>query len=1160
MNKFLFRCRMLILFVTNQEDYLWQGVIYAVVLALNKFAFCVVVHWWLYGAYVTGMKARSILNGVVYRKALRLSSCARHGRSVGELVNLVSIDSQKVEEMFVYYNSLWNVPLSVVVCMLFLWREVGLSAFAGLAVLAVLIPINAVFLGSKISQYQTLRMKINDTRMRLTNEMLNGIKVLKFNAWETLFQEKLLVIRKKELKLLRKIAYINAITAVTWFLSPYLVSLATFTAYVMSSPDHVITAEKAFMCLALINILTLPTSLLPTAVRCIGQGVVSLNRIAEFLSLDELVAAETSTTTTTTSADAVVIENASFSWDEVTPVLKGIDFQVPRGKLVAIVGHVGSGKSSILSAILGEISRLHGRCVVQGSVAYVPQQPWIQNATLRDNILFGRVHVPTRYEEVMSACALLPDLQTLPAGDNTEIGEKGINLSGGQRHRVSLARAVYQDTDMYLLDDPLSAVDVHVAKHLFQHVIGPTGLLAQKTRILATHNVTVLPMVDTIVVLHDGRIVDVGTYEEVATRSDTFVSILKAHNEETSKVHEGISKRTRTRRAIQPRSPDEITPFPKDPHEGKDTLIEEEASSVGRVRWRTIWGYIDSGGLGSFSFMVCGLILFVFSQILTNVWLSSWSSDPVVNGTRDREHEYKRLAVYGGFGGLQLFFVSMQSLALACGSVCASSKLFSALLDAILRAPVSFFDTTPIGRIVNRFAKDMDIVDSTLPSYISFFLLVLVPLMSTICIILYSLPVFAAVLIPFGVIFVLVKFVYSTNLRQLKRIDSVSRSPIYSYFEDTLVGLASVRAYRRQTEFTADFDQLVDRSQQAWYLYVICVRWLGVLMESVAAIFLLLVSLFVVFESGTLSAGVAALALTYALQVTGAINLSLRSSAEVEANIVSVERIKEYSNVISEAAWCVPTNTPPHTWPHQGAIELHNYSTRYRPGLGLVLRGIYAKIAPKEKIGVVGRTGAGKSSLTLAFFRIIEAASGQIFIDGLCIGDIGLHDLRTKLTIIPQDPVLFSGSLRDNLDPFGRYRDSQIWSALRKTNLETTVAAMADTLDYDVGENGDMLSVGQRQLLCLARALLAKTKIVILDEATAAVDVATDQVIQRTIRQELAECTVITVAHRLNTVLQYDRLMVLEAGQIREFDSPRRLLSNRRSALYSMAEQLKHAN
>ncbi|KAI0232456.1 Multidrug resistance-associated protein 1 [Lamellibrachia satsuma] len=1182
--------RLLIVFVSSKGGYTWQAIIYAVLLCLSKFAFCVFIHWWLYAAYLASIQARTILNAVVYRKVLRLSTTARHGRSVGETVNLVSVDSQKVEEMFIYFDSLWNVPVCLVVCTVYLWHIVGPAALAGLVVLAVLIPTNAVFLGGKIGQYQTLRMKINDSRMRLTNEILNGMKVLKFYAWETLFQKKLLQIRKKELTLLRKIAYVNAITAVTWFMSPYLISLAIFAAYVVSSDDHVLTAETAFMTLSLINILTFPMSLLPMAVKNIGQGVVSLKRIAEFLSLDEIPANEDSTTRTTkVGADVITMESATYSWDGVTPVLRGFDLQVPRGSLVAVVGHVGSGKSSMLSAILGEMARLSGRCAVEGSLAYVPQQPWIQNVTLRDNILFGRVHVATRYQKVVSACAMLPDLQILPAGDMTEIGEKGTNLSGGQRQRLSLARGVYQDTDVYLLDDPLSAVDVHVAKHLFQHVIGPTGLLANKTRILATHNVTVLPMVDRIVVLHEGRIVDVGTYEEVSTTSETFARLLKAQNEETAKVEadggsqseltvssatatessgtEAMSvskgkprKRKRIRYETRHRSPDDIMPFPKDSLEGKDTLIEEEESCVGAVKVRTIWGYIDSGGLGSFAFMACGLVFFVLSQILTNVWLSSWSNDPVVNGTRDRGREYTRLGAYGGFGILQLFFVSMLSIALACGSVCASSKLYSALLGAILRAPVSFFDTTPIGRIVNRFAKDMDIVDSALPAYISLFLIVLVPFISTIGIILYSFPVFAAVLIPFGVIFVLVKLVYSANLRQLKRIDSVSRSPIYSYFEDTLVGLASVRAYRRQADFTAAFDVLVDRSQRAWYLYIICVRWLGVVMETVAAIFVLLVSLFVVFESGSLSAGVAGLALTYALQVTAYINLCLRSSADVEANIVSVERIKEYIGVGSEAPWCVPTHTPPASWPQHGAIEFIRFSTRYRPGLDLVLRGISAQISPREKIGVVGRTGAGKSSLTLALFRIIEAADGQIAIDGVRIADLGLHDLRTKLTIIPQDPVLFSGSLRDNLDPFAQYSDSQIWLALRKTNMETAVTALVNQLEYDVGENGDALSVGQRQLLCLARALLAKTKIVILDEATAAVDVATDQVIQRTIRIELADCTVITVAHRLNTVLQYDRLMVLDAGHIQEFDTPRRLLSNRRSVLYAMAKQLKNVN
>ncbi|KAL5019773.1 hypothetical protein ScPMuIL_002665 [Solemya velum] len=905
---------------------------------------------------------------------------------------------------------------------------------------------------------------------------------------------------------------------------------------------------------------------------------------------------------------AITVTGGTFTWDKtVAPVLKNINVDVPTGKLIAVVGQVGAGKSSLLSAFLGEMEKIEGKATLKGSVAYVAQQAWILNETLQNNILFGKTYDKKKYNKVLESCALGPDLEILPGGDQTEIGEKGINLSGGQKQRVSVARAVYNNADVYLLDDPLSAVDSHVGKHMFQKVIGSTGLLRNKTRVLVTHGIHWLPMVDMVVVMEDGRISEMGTYEELLSHDGPFAQFLKTYltqakdddeedDEEDPEIQkirtqilervdsvtsdgkttsaDEIDKTSIRRRKFRQSSEsssgmarsisrvdkkgDKDLDEPK-PSKPGDKLIEEEKSETGKVKWHVYLTY--SKAMGKFSSIVIFLLftLYQASAIVANVWLSEWTDDSYLkthqNESNTTEYQDKNnlyLGIYGALGGAQAVFVLLYSLLFATRMVYAASILHYGMLSNILKCPMSFFDTTPIGRIVNRFSRDVETVDNNLPMTIRQWLNTFFAALSTLIVISYSTPIFLAVVVPIAALYVLIQRFYIPTSRQLKRIESTSRSPIYTHFSETISGASTIRAYGQQDRFIDESLKRVDKNSIFYFAGIASNRWLGFRLEFIGNFIVLAAALFAVISD--VSGGMVGLSVSYALQVTGALNFMVRLTSELETNIVSVERVKEYSENETEAPWIEPFRRPPHDWPDEGKISYQEYSTRYRKGLELVLKEISFDIDSGQKVGIVGRTGAGKSSLTLSLFRLVEAASGSISIDGQKISEIGLHDLRTKITILPQDPVLFSGTLRRNLDPLNMYLDNRIWQALEQSHLKKFISELPDQLEHECGEGGQNLSVGQRQLVCLARTLLRKTKILILDEATAAVDMETDDLIQQTIRTEFKECTVITIAHRLNTIMDYDRVMVLDAGKIKEFDNPETLLQDKASAFYLMAK------
>uniref|UniRef100_A0A4W6BLH0 ATP-binding cassette, sub-family C (CFTR/MRP), member 3 n=1 Tax=Lates calcarifer TaxID=8187 RepID=A0A4W6BLH0_LATCA len=1206
--------RMLISFTKQKGVPDWWGYSLAFLMFFTAFLQTLILHHHFQYCFVTGMNVRTAIIGAIYRKALVITNAAKRSSTVGEVVNLMSVDAQRFMDLTTFLNMLWSAPLQIMLALYFLWQNLGPSVLAGVAVMIMLIPFNAV-IAMKTRAYQVEQMQYKDERIKLMNEILNGIKVLKLYAWENSFKEKVLAIRQKELNVLRKTAYLGALSTMAWTSAPFLVALTTFAVYVTVDENNVLDAEKAFVSLSLFNILRFPLNMLPQVISSMVQVGTLLFSFLYLFHLPLLARV------------FFKFVNGKFTWaKEDPPVLHNINVMVPQGSLLAVVGHVGCGKSSLISALLGEMEKLEGEVSIRGSVAYVPQQAWIQNATLRDNILFGKPYNEQKYRCVLEACALTPDLEVLPGGDMTEIGEKGINLSGGQRQRVSLARALYSDTDVYLLDDPLSAVDAHVSKHIFDNLIGPEGVLKGKTRILVTHGISFLPQVDNIMVMVDGRVSEMGSHQELLKQNGAFAEFLRNYAlEDIVEEDKAIGKssasslcsisdadgenprcRSVRRHGCSQRKHSEAQEKKK-PHE-VEKLIQAETAETGRVSPSNLFS-ISVSSLKTYlhlhntaishllliyrtkqNTIVCiikhqtdlcstlaphqvkmqvyleyakavgpllsVLICFLYgcqsaAAIGANIWLSQWTNDASRNQTKENVH--MRVGVYAALGIAQGILVMISSFTLAMGNIGAARKLHYNLLTNKLHTPQSFFDTTPIGRVINRFSKDIYVIDEALPATVLMFLGTFFVSLSTMIVIISSTPIFAVVIAPLAFIYVFVQRFYVATSRQLKRLESVSRSPIYSHFSETITGASVIRAYGRHSAFVLMSDMKVDENQKSYYPGIVSNRWLGVRIEFIGNCIVLFAALFAVTGKENLNPGLVGLSVSYALQVTMSLNWMVRMTSDLESNIVAVERVKEYSETKPEAPWEVEDKKPPPEWPMEGNVQFQEYSVRYREGLDLVLKNLTLSVKGGEKIGIVGRTGAGKSSMTLCLFRLLEAAAGEITIDEVKIAEIGLHDLRSKLTIIPQEPVLFSGTLRMNLDPFDQCSDEEVWKALEHSHLHKFVSNQPAKLELECSEGGENLSVGQRQLVCLARALLRKTRILVLDEATAAIDLETDDLIQSTIRTQFEDCTVFTIAHRLNTIMDYTRVLVLDKGQVAEFDTPANLISQR-GIFYGMAK------
>ncbi|KAL8951041.1 MAG: hypothetical protein Q9222_002955 [Ikaeria aurantiellina] len=1205
--------RLLISFIdsyrTGQER---QPVIRGAAIAIAMFVVSasqtVCLHQYFQRAFETGMRVKSSMTALIYAKSMKLSNEGRASKSTGDIVNYMAVDTQRLQDLTQYGQMLWSAPFQIILCMVSLYQLVGISMLAGVGAMILMIPVNGL-IARLMKRLQKEQMKNKDSRTRLTTEILNNMKSIKLYAWSTAFMNKLNHIRNgQELKTLRKIGASQAVANFTWSTTPFLVSCSTFTVFVLTG-DQPLTTEIVFPALTLFNLLTFPLAILPMVITSIIEATVAVGRLTDYFTAEELQpdAVIARDPAIYAGDEAVRIRGATFTWDKSRNCLEDINFSARKGELSCIVGRVGAGKSSLLQAILGDIWKIHGEVVVYGRTAYVAQQSWVMNASIKENIVFGHRWDPHFYDQTIHACALIDDFQTLPDGDRTEVGERGISLSGGQKARVTLARAVYARADVYLLDDCLSAVDQHVGRHLIDKVLGPRGLLASKTRILATNSIPVLVEADFVTLIRDGTVAEKGTYEQLIAMRGEVANLVKTANSEDEDSPSPSEDSSKATSSPDSEDSDTVIGTGNGVEEDRDELQEgigelapirasgggsgrkssfntlrrastasfkgpqgkvmdeepgltkqsKEIGEQGKVKWDIYGEYAKTSNLFAVAIYLIVLVGAQTAQIGGSLWLKNWSEVNQRYGANPEVGKYIGVYFAFGIGSAGLVVVQTLILWIFC-SIEASRKLHEKMAYAIFRSPMNFFETTPTGRILNRFSSDIYRVDEVLARTFNMLFVNTVRALFTLVLIAASTPAFIALILPLGGVYLYIQRYYLRTSRELKRLDSISRSPIYAHFQESLGGITTIRAYRQQQRFSLENEWRVDENLRAYFPSISANRWLAVRLEFIGSFIILAAASFAIISVATgsgLTAGMVGLAMSYALQITQSLNWIVRQTVEVETNIVSVERVLEYARLPSEAPERMSKSKPKIGWPAQGAVTIQNYSTRYRPGLGLVLKDINLDIKAHEKIGVVGRTGAGKSSLTLALFRIIEPVSGKISIDDLNTSTIGLQDIRSRLAIIPQDAALFEGTVRDNLDPGHVHDDTDLWSVLDHARLKEHVWRMEGRLDGRIYEGGSNLSSGQRQLISLARALLTPTNILVLDEATAAVDIETDALLQATLRSSMfKDRTILTIAHRINTILDSDRIVVLDRGSIAEFDTPSALV-RRKGLFYELVKE-----
>ncbi|KAF0697304.1 Aste57867_11998 [Aphanomyces stellatus] len=1114
---------------------------------------------------IVGIQFSASLRAMLFEKSLKLSAKSKKEKTAGDIANLFSTDVINIMDFALNAHQMWIVPLQVVIVLYLLFKVVGWASVVGLAVVVVIITINAnsaILLGK---EEETL-FERKDNRMKVLNEVFGAIQIVKFNAWEEKFRDKVQALRDHEVASLWRF-YEYVIVLVTLMnCTPVLVTLSVFSTFTLWM-KQVLTVTAVFSTVALFKSLQDAMANLPFSIMSLVQSLVSAKRINDVLVMEEVDPANVLTPTDPIAQSyaqdqvVVAIENGSFGWDHANPLFKKVDLRVRRGDFVIVHGAVGQGKSSLCSILLGEMEKYAGHVFVGGSVAYFSQQAWIQNTTIRENILFGKPYDRTKYNKIVEACALTNDMSSFPAGDRTEIGQKGLNLSGGQKARVALARACYSDADIFILDSPLSAVDAIVASEIFRKCF--LGLLKNKTIVLVTHNPEIIDSadVDRVYLVQDGQVLASSpkTTKEKTTLSPS-VSPLAGRAPYWEDAPDVPDFEPAPREFDTLLTPSHRTPYnfnrlemlftPRGAtHQKEDAssdgrLVQDEERAEGRVSMQVVRNYIRAvGGWPALVVMVGSTLFMQVFKISSDLWLTQWSNSGLtLTPDAFAASTNYNMAVYGG-----LSFVSFVFTALQCGTVFAygvrgAQRLFKSMLINLLQAPMRFFDTNPIGRILNRFGDDIATADLGIPFSIGPMLFELSSALLTLGTTMVLTQWLGLLVIPLLVVYYRLGAYFLEPLREVNRIQKITRSPLISLVSEGIDGSVTIRAYgdKQLRRFYRLHDQKLEVFCSARFANSSVNQWFTLRIQLISSTIVGLILLSVVFLHNSLSPGIVGLLITYGLSIPSNLAFLVNIWARMETSMISPERLDEYIHIQREG---VRDGAPAQAWPSAGQVVFDNVSFRYKENDPLVLKNVNFNVRGGEKIGIVGRTGAGKSSLMMALFRMNEVATGSIKIDGVNIASIGLKALRSSLAIIPQNPVLFKGTLRNYLDPFDEYTDSQLWDALHKVKLTERLASVEEKLLGPVEENGENFSVGERQMLCMARALLRQAKIVVLDEATAAIDHETDQNLQRVIRTEFATSTVLTIAHRLDTVLDCDRIMVFNFGELAQCDTPKALVS-----------------
>uniref|UniRef100_A0A8C2BWI1 ATP-binding cassette, sub-family C (CFTR/MRP), member 9 n=1 Tax=Cyprinus carpio TaxID=7962 RepID=A0A8C2BWI1_CYPCA len=1223
------------------------------VLAVLLFLALVLQRTFLQASYYvtieTGINLRGALLAMIYNKILRLSTSnmSMGEMTLGQINNLVAIETNQLMWFLFLCPNLWAMPVQIIMGVILLYYLLGNSALIGAGVILLLAPVQYL-IATKLADTQKSTLDYSTDRLKKTTEILKGIKLLKLYAWENIFCDRVEETRGKELTSLKTFALYTSMSIFLNAAIPIAAVLATFVTHAYIEEVR-LSPDKAFASLALFHILVTPLFLLSTVVRFAVKALVSVQKLSEFLQSDEIgddswrngemsmclefgkkykYHGDTKVINrkdryrmdnyeqpmrrqlrpTETEDVAVEVNDGFFTWGSNLSTLTDINIRIPTGQLTMIVGQVGCGKSSLLLAMLGEMQTISGKVYWSNknrySVAYAAQKSWLLNATVEENITFGSPFNKQRYKAVIDTCSLQPDIDLLPFGDQTEIGERGINLSGGQRQRICVARALYQNTNIVFLDDPFSALDIHLSDHLMQEGILKFLQDDKRTVVLVTHKLQYLIHADWIIAMKDGSVLREGTLKDIQTHDvelyEHWKTLMNRQDQELEKETEMESQTTLERKTLrrafysrEAKNHIDDEDEEEEVEEDDDDNMSTTTSRRSKIQWKMCCRYLSSGGFLMVFLMVSSKLAKHSVMVAIDYWLAAWTSsnphnqslaDPFLNATNYTQNDDTQIAqvtchccflfemlsfilyiivilklsflgvlqhrscvpVFIILCGAAIALCLITSLTVEFLGVAAATNLHHNLLNKIIHAPIRFFDVTPLGQILNRFSADTNIIDQHIPPTLESLTRSTLLCLSAIGVIAFVTPTFLIALVPLAVAFYFIQKYFRVASKDLQDLDDSTQLPLLCHFSETAEGLTTIRAFRHEARFKQRMLELTDTNNTAYLFLSAANRWLEVRTDYLGAVIVLTAAVAAIWSTSgpdVDQSGLVGLGLTYALTVTNYLNWVVRNLADLEVQMAAVKKVNSFLSTESENyEGSMDVSQVPEDWPQHGEIKIHDLCVRYDSMLKPVLKQVNAHINPGQKVGICGRTGSGKSSLSLAFFNMVDVFEGKIVIDGIDICKLPLQTLRSRLSIILQDPVLFSGSIRLNLDPERTCTDDRLWEALEIAQLKNMVKALPGGLDAVVTEGGENFSVGQRQLFCLARAFVRKSSILIMDEATASIDMATENILQKVVMTAFADRTVVTIAHRVHTILTADLVIVMKRGSIMEYGKPEILM------------------